>query len=84
MRRERIKTLDFSYNPQLTSTFYQGFSGTYLSDEGCTLSSLILEGNKLGDANLIFIGRSLANLKLHLSKLNLSKNDIGDLGFSGL
>lgn len=45
LRKEKIKTIDLSYNPLLNTEFYRYFSSSYLSDERTQLAKLILEGN---------------------------------------
>ena len=82
LRNERLKSLDLSYNPNLTKTFYQQFSDSFLGDERTTLSRLILEGNKLGDSVTQLVCKGLMAIKPSLIVLNLSKNEITDLGLS--
>jgi hypothetical protein len=76
LKRERIRTLDLSYNPGLTRGFYKCFCNIYLQDERNQLLKLLLEGNKIGDSEVKMICNALVESNSHLSLLNLSKNDI--------
>ena len=78
INKEKIKTLDLSFNPLITKEFYK-LLAEYLEDDKAELRKLVLEGNKIGDSNVETLCKVLCENR-KINYLNLSKNEITNHG----
>lgn len=77
-----IKNLSICNNPTLGGTFYERLA-EFLREANCSLEWLVLEGNKMGDSNAALICSALEE-NSKVSYLNLSKNEITDIGVKSI
>jgi hypothetical protein len=53
-----LKELDLSYNPLLTQSSYEALAEA-IRNEKCELEKLNLEGNQIGNKNLLIVTQAL-------------------------